>query len=254
MLLCIRFRFPIACLVRIRHARGSMRVRWEITAGDVHVWVAHPDRLQQRLDSLYALLTDEEKKKADRYQRASDRARSIVARGVLRSLLSQYTGDPAAQLKFNYTRTGKPFLSERGVDVGFNVSHSGNCVLLAFGKESALGIDVEQVVPRKNLEAAARRYFSAEECQLAEASGDAESFYYQLWTRKEAFLKAQGGGVFSGLASMPVSVLGAYADQDGQRWYISDLDVGEGYASAMVVNQRLETTHMHEVEEIEWDS
>ena len=72
----------------------------------------------------------------------------------------------------------------RDRDVGF---HNGR----------ALGVDVEQLRDNFDHDAIARRFFSEEEQRQLAALAPPERYYgfFRCWTRKEAYIKAQGTGL-----------------------------------------------------------
>lgn len=107
---------------------------------------------------------------------------------------------------------GKPvFLDNR--DVCFSISHSGNYAALAFG-ETPLGMDME-CVRQANLKVA-KRFFRAEEYAYLAGKGGIEQAdkFCEIWTAKEALVKASGDGL-----SMPLehfSVLGNTVECAGE--------------------------------------
>ena len=82
-------------------------------------------------------------------------------------------------------RERKAILAER--PVAFNISHSESRGLIALSTHGAVGIDLEAIHPLPELQALAKRYFSAtEQTTLDEVSGAQETErFYQIWTRKE---------------------------------------------------------------------
>ena len=78
----------------------------------------------------------------------------------------------------------------------FNVSHSGNLVLLAFHPSEEVGVDVEAVRQELEWEEIASRMFPAEEYRhlIRLAPEEGRTAFFQSWTRHEACLKAAGCG------------------------------------------------------------
>lgn len=146
-------------------------------------------------DRYQAILSEKELAKALRYVREADRKRYIADKYFLRSLLSGITSVPAREIEFNYTADKKPFVN--GVE--FNVSHSGNYVLTAIGSQ-VVGIDIELQNLDFEFESLLPNNFSGDEIVFID--GKAMNFY-QLWTRKEALLKATGEGITNNLDKVP---------------------------------------------------
>ena len=69
---------------------------------------------------------------------------------------------------------------------------------------------------------------------------DRAEAFFRLWTRKEAFVKARGDGLFSGLDRFETSLNDArilsIAGQPAPDWWMSSLPAVPGYAGALVVN------------------
>jgi 4'-phosphopantetheinyl transferase len=150
--------------------------------------------------ALRGLLGARELERLARFRQAADRERFLLGRGGLRWLLGTLLDCPAAELPLTEGSHGKPEL--RG-GPQFNISHSGDLVLLAVHRQLPIGVDVEQQRPDLDWEAIARRVLPARELQTLRqlppqrrAAG-----YLRAWCRLEAKLKARGDG-FSALAAL----------------------------------------------------
>ena len=120
--------------------------------------------------------------KAKSFAFESDYLRSIGAGYLLYSILGLESKD------IYYKENGKP-LSEK-TDKGFNLSHSGDYIILATG-EGAIGADIEKLGEYKS--GVAKRIFTDEE--LAYISEAPEERFYLLWSLKESASKAIGKGI-----------------------------------------------------------
>ena len=78
---------------------------------EVHAWRATLDGPPARAEGLRAILSEEEREKADRFRFETDRARFTAARGALRLILARYLHADPADLTFRYTAHGKPALA-----------------------------------------------------------------------------------------------------------------------------------------------
>ena len=139
---------------------------------------------------------------ADEQQRAAKLLRGkdifIASRWLLRKVLSGYTGVNPAALGFKRAPKGKPFLEGHGIE--FSLSHSGHWALLAVGN-NPLGVDIEAPQNNRDLLAIAQSFFHPLEyahMKVLEETTQQE-YFYQLWTLKEALLKAMGTGISAGL-------------------------------------------------------
>src|SRR5512141_573639 len=79
----------------------------------VHVWHASLDQPEGVVQALEVLLSEEEKQRAEQFRFPQHRQAFVVRRGILRILLSQYTGIAPMQIEFKYTLTGKPHLANQ---------------------------------------------------------------------------------------------------------------------------------------------
>lgn len=124
----------------------------------------------------------------------------VATRALVRKVLAFYTGLPIHSLEFARREEGKPYLTNAPSPIYFNLSHSGNFAALAVSTAGEIGIDIETIRPR-NFLAIAERYYHAEELHqiLTTTEAEREQLFFKLWTLKEAFFKATGGGISSGL-------------------------------------------------------
>jgi len=175
---------------------------------EVEIVVARLDVGRDRAHALAGSLSDEEWQRACRLRFARHRRRFIVARGLLRQLLASRLGTHARSVELSYGAHGKPRLApgSAAVDLRFNVSHCADFALFAFCRGREVGVDVEALEPLREADAIARQFFSRGELQAyrALAPGDRELGFFSCWTRKEASLKALGGGLQSPLSEFDV--------------------------------------------------
>jgi 4'-phosphopantetheinyl transferase len=209
----------------------------------VQVWRADLDQDTAVTARLRALLSADERARADRFYFSYLRAHYTLVRGALRLLLGGLSGLDPAGIKFDYAKHGKPYLA--GSDLAFNVSHSGKRALIALAHSRRVGVDVERVRKLPDSEAVARRFFAPAEVAeyLAVPELQRVQAFYNAWTRKEAFIKAVGDGLSHPLDRFTVSLRpGEPArlrtiDTDAEaarRWKLVALDPGDGYAGALI--------------------
>lgn len=214
---------------------------------EIHLWSSGVLKPEAILRALYRKLSPDEREKAARFRFDRDRNAYIVARGLLRSILSHYVGIEPEQLQFTYGPKGKPAL--RGSHLYFNASHSKDLAVYALSLEPQLGIDVEYIRPITTLEAIAKQFFSAVEYDdllTLNTSQRCEGFF-NCWTRKEAYVKAIGDGLYAPLhefqvtvkPDQPASFVTIQGDQTlAARWSLFDLKLGEQYSGAIAVYGR----------------
>ena len=140
-------------------------------------------------------LSEAERARADRFRLQADHDRFVAGRGAIRWFVGKALGSDPAALAFGEGPHGKPYvLGEPRVH--FNVSHSGEWVLLALAERHEVGVDVELMRADLDvMEIAPTVFTPGEITSLLSLPADARrEAFYRLWARKEAVLKAWGTG------------------------------------------------------------
>ena len=149
-------------------------------------------------------LTGEELERAYRFRQPEDQLRFVLGRSTLREILGFYTGQSPRQVPLDYNTFGKPLLNIKECNqLYFNVSHSGDNILIATGKV-AIGIDTEQLVTSFAYEEMIPDVFSTAEADAIAQAEHPDAYFYLLWTRKEALLKNIGCGLSYPVKEIPV--------------------------------------------------
>jgi 4'-phosphopantetheinyl transferase len=170
--------------------------RLRIGQDEVHVFWLEAAAKTLDVAAFAAVLDPPELNRASSYAFAPDRNRYLLAHGTLRHILSRYLDCPAASLQFRTERHGKPALV--GHRLAFNLSHSGSVVMVGVAPaDLAIGVDVEQVRPLSDMASLVRYVASDAEVVAWDALpvDRREAAFFDLWTRKEAAIKAIGEGL-----------------------------------------------------------
>ncbi|MBB3120967.1 4'-phosphopantetheinyl transferase family protein [Pseudoduganella violacea] len=147
-----------------------------------------------------AALSAEERERMKAFLLPGAADQFLLARALLRTALSHYTGLPAADWRFRAGEHGKPYLcgpAHGGPALHFNLSHCNGMVACAVTTISAgLGVDVEHTGRTLDFTAVASMVFSPEEMAQLQALPAAErrGYFFSIWTLKEAYAKARGLG------------------------------------------------------------
>ncbi|MEW7864337.1 4'-phosphopantetheinyl transferase family protein [Aeromonas diversa] len=146
---------------------------------------------------LLALLSPDERQHATTLSSPHRARQWLLSRALLRRELGHRLPDQT--LHFGATEQGKPRLLDG--EYHFNLSHSGDWLVLALCRSAPVGVDLELGGRTRDLLKLARRFFAADESRWLEAlpSEALADGFYRLWARKEALLKAHGGGLAAGL-------------------------------------------------------
>ena len=146
-------------------------------------------------------LKPDEVNRAQRYRQPEDRNRFTYARNLMRLLLSQYCRQAPDMITFTTGLNGKPQLSHTDT-WHINVSHAGNWILIGVGR-SSVGVDVEVINPSFAFQDLLSNSFSAPEQQHILGDAQPGLTFYQLWTRKEALVKATAKGIDDDFSQIP---------------------------------------------------
>jgi 4'-phosphopantetheinyl transferase len=156
------------------------------------------ERLRGSAVQAAALLSPDELARAARLRYTTHRDRFLLAHAFLRRCLALRLDVPPERVEFAFSPKGKPHV--RGL--WFSFSHSGDLAAVAVSAQQVVGIDIEQVRPI-DVHTIAADHFTPAEAHALAASADPVAYFFRLWTRKEAVLKAYGLGIVDSLAEMP---------------------------------------------------
>ena len=162
-------------------------------------------------------------------------ARDSARSPIVREWLARYLDVDTPNVQIDLEPNGKPRL--RGGKLHFNVSHSGDAMLLAVSRDQDIGIDLEfSRKPRQVVELAQRWFDSAEAAALqALPEVSRQNAFLRLWTCKEAALKADGGGISSGLhrVTFRMNAIGEIDEAVDPEWRVVRLEPATGYVGAV---------------------
>lgn len=221
---------------------------------EVYLYIQTLPVTEEFYDQFTAVLSPEEQQRAARYHFERDKKRFVAARGLLRYVLSAYLDQPAKDIVFYYGAQGKLFVVDKAIQ--FNVSHSEDRILIGVGYHYPLGVDVEQMTRTVEITDIAARFFTVNESRQIQAlSGDAQKrAFFNVWTRKEALLKAIGSGLSLSLQAYEVSVSDEAVSRvlacnapsfDIHDWQIHSRVFADNYLAAAVVHRDLKVVWVH---------
>jgi len=216
---------------------STAQIEWEpfptaITFNKEEIFVikidvpAYYDRIS---DTYTEILSEHELNNSLRFIHDKDRNRYILGMHLVKTVLSQILKTDAGDIEFKYSSKKKPFVN--GVE--FNVSHSGDCVILAISSHQ-VGIDIELIDPDYDYEELLTPNFHSQEIAYIRNNKNKVTGFYTLWTRKEAILKASGEGLTDELDKL--SCLNAKIERNGFTYKLTSFKVIENYIACLATN------------------
>ena len=185
--------------VNPRHEISSVAVLGEF---DVRIWYCITELLDSDAASAATThLSISEKDRSARFRSEADRRDFAVAHDLLRQALSSCANLSPSDWRFATDARGKPSIDSDDPELkelSFSLSHTNGFVACAVVKNLPVGIDVERIDRSLPSQEIADRFFSEGEArQLRDCPKAIRAIrFVELWTLKEAFLKAAGVGHF----------------------------------------------------------
>ncbi len=220
----------------------------------VHIWRVSISAGLKHSNAHEYVLNDTELDRAAKYHHKKDNDRFLLSRILLRVLLGRYLGSAPETIQLLVGANKKPYVdSLTAQKIQYNVTHSGDYILIAIA-ETSIGIDVEQIKQDFNYSDLLPECFAQNEIIATESSLDPHQTFYELWTRKEALLKATGKGIDQDMKLVPslsgghnctAGVIGSVAD-----WMTVSFEVIKGYQASVSFENTVSTLNFLEGHEV----
>lgn len=184
-------------------------------------------------------LRDHERARAARFRFDRDRSAYVLAHALWRAVLAVSLGRGPREVPLDFLPSGQPNLP--GTSLATSLSHSGPVALVAVGVVRMLGVDLERWPPRIALDELLPAICTPGEAKVLGrlSPGPRERALLQLWTRKEALLKAFGTGLaqapaaFGAMAGEPVRLA---SHPEGPPCRVLDLALPAGRLGALATS------------------
>jgi len=208
---------------------------------EVHIWATRSHwHAKSSLDRYFAILNEPERRRASNFAFDKDRNEYVTAHAMLRITLARYLRCEPKYVVLTQSHHGKPVCLQ-DTECTFNLTHSQGAILIAVAAGYDVGVDVERVRPVPDIENLARRYFASKENERLFAFDpiERERAFFQLWTRKEAYLKSLGAGLWHSLDSFEVAfgsgVPFRLCGEEPGPWSLFDFEPFRGFVGALAV-------------------
>jgi len=167
---------------------------------EVHVWIIEPERISEPrlLEQYLALLDSSERDRHQRFHFERHRKQFLVSHALVRLCLSRYAAVPPEAWTFTLNAWGRPeVVGQGGPQLRFNLSHTEGMAICAVVLDAEVGADVEDTLrPGETVELADRFFAPTEAAALrAQPVERQRERFFELWTLKEAYIKARGLGL-----------------------------------------------------------
>ncbi len=199
-----------------RQPMSINKLKWQprpnsfrIVNSDIHIWRTFTSKDNAADENALNVLSSDELARAERFHKIDDANRFIEQRSILRTILGWYLDILPRNVRIDYTPLGKPklYTPNNKQNLEFNITHSGEIMLVALTTDRNVGIDIERIRPMVDMSRMIELYFSAREIEELSSYNESERMtaFFCGWTRKEAFLKAIGEGLQFPLDKIDVS-------------------------------------------------
>jgi len=169
----------------------SKEPNYQLKENCIDIWLCQAEKMEKKVDYFFSILSLQEKKRAERFKFDIHRKRFIISHGFKRSILSEYLKVNPLDIEFIKGDKGKPYLLNSVKSLQFNLSHTEDITILGITKDAEIGIDIEHINRKTDWESICQRFFTQSEQAVLFALEKQQQklSFYQLWTRKEAYMK-----------------------------------------------------------------
>jgi len=219
---------------------------------EIHLHYIRPDEVADSdlLERYESLLTVDERRQMSRFYFQHHKKQFLITRALIRSCLSLYHDVRPEDWVFGRNAYDKPHVAgpDRSNTVNFNISHANGMIICGFIRKYDIGVDVED--SQRTTQAALNRlssYFSADETSTLKDLPESaqKQRFFDLWTLKESYIKARGGGLSIPLGKFSFeftndNLTGFNIDSDltddAGNWQFCQLSMPPAYRLAIATN------------------
>jgi 4'-phosphopantetheinyl transferase len=214
----------------------------KLSKNEIHVWQIDIETQLQNLKTYCSYLSNTEEDRASKFRFESHKNNYIIRTGILRLLLANYMTCQPNEIEFKLGKFGKPELENSKQK--FNLSHSKNKSLIAISQNKEIGIDIEFIDASIEAKTIATHFFSKDEIKQLYTLNDEKlaQGFFNIWTKKEAFIKAVGTGLTYPLDAFDVSlntlkkkalIRIKSSTKEAQKWNLFSIKTFNDYAGAI---------------------
>ncbi len=156
----------------------------------VFIYIVDMSTIVKDTIKFWNCLSSEEKLQTNQFYTKELIDRYIISHGILRCILSFYSGQRPKDIQFIYNGYGKPFMTHERIQ--FNMSHSHNMVCYIVAFDYQVGIDIELKNNSCDINNLLDLVLTNTEIKLFKniESDSRIELFYNFWTKKESLVKA----------------------------------------------------------------
>lgn len=163
---------------------------------------------------------------------------------ILQQLL-QFSLNTSNKVEILTNKNGKPYIEQ---DISFSHTNSANLYAYVISKNCEVAIDLEQIKSKRNVLNLANRYFATEEFEYLKQkkSNKLQLSFFELWTRKEAWCKLDGGNLWKYLKR---SVLNEnqMKTTNGEAIFINDIKSIIGFVGCVASTKKIDRFNLNSI-------
>lgn len=150
---------------------------------------------------LFSFVSEEKQRQVIQLSNDISKKLTLYAEALSRIIACNDLGVSNTEITFLRNRYGKPYIKEFP-KYHFNISHTSNIIVIVISNNE-IGVDIEKI---KNADLRiAKRFFAKDEQEyILENSLVQNNRFYEVWTKKEAYMKYVGKGLYMPLNSFNV--------------------------------------------------
>lgn len=153
------------------------------------------------INKLVQFTSNKKREQINRYHFDIDKKLSLYSDLLVRILACQILHLNNDCIEFEQNDFGKPYI-KGARDFHYNISHTRNAIAVAIS-DTPIGIDIEKIT-NAELKIVNRFFTAKEQIYINKNKKETNKLFYQIWTKKEAYIKFIGKGLAVQLDSFDV--------------------------------------------------
>jgi len=224
------------------------------TRDEIHLWVA-TGLLSPDLDTALDIVAPEEQERARRFRFETDRWRYLGGALLQRLVLARYLSCSFEDVSYSRNQWGKPSMDRsHNSAIQFSLSRSHKVALFAVCEGVEVGADLEYGLGKNARDLGVAGIFCREEQAFVSRAADPNRAFFEIWARKEAYIKGIGRGLSHPLGEFDVtpgkSIVHDWSvDTPSQAWQVRSIELPDvGYGAAIATPWSSPSIEMIEID------